>query len=114
MLGLYDLYRVTGRQDVKADWDNCVHTLCVNLKKYDVWYWSVYDQLKVELVSYYYQKNVHTPLMEIMFGLTGKDLFNFYAKKWKRNLNNPIHRFITKIMYRIRPRIKKYFGNSLT
>jgi hypothetical protein len=107
MLGLYDLYRVTGRQDVKEDWDNCVNTLLKNLQKYDVWYWSVYDQLKEQLVSYYYQKNVHIPLMQIMYGITKDETFNSYAIKWQRNLDNPVHQLITKIMYRIQPRIKK-------
>jgi hypothetical protein len=107
IFGIFDLYRVTNRTDVKELWDSCVHTLEVNLPKYDVWYWSVYDQLKEQLVSYYYQKNVHIPLMKIMFLLTDKPIFNKYAVKWERSLNNPIHRFITKIMYRIQPRIKK-------
>jgi heparosan-N-sulfate-glucuronate 5-epimerase len=108
MFGILDFYRVTKRTDAKLLWESCVHTLIVNLPKYDVWYWSVYDQLKQELVSYYYQKNVHLPLMKIMFELTDNQLFEEYAVKWERNLNNPIHRLITKIMYRIQPRIKKF------
>jgi hypothetical protein len=108
MLGILDLYRVTQRNDVKELWENCVHTLEVNLPKYDVWHWSVYDQLKEELVSYYYQKNVHTPLMQIMYGLTRKEIFNTYAIKWERNLKNRFHRFVTQIMYRVQPRIKRF------
>jgi heparosan-N-sulfate-glucuronate 5-epimerase len=107
MLGILDLYRVTKREDVKELWDECVNTLEVNLHKYDVWYWSAYDQLKKQLVSYYYQKNVHIPLMKIMFALTDKPIFDKYAKKWERNLNNPVHRTITKIMYRVQPRMRK-------
>lgn len=107
MFGILDLYRVTKRDDVKELWDECVHTLEVNLHKYDVWYWSVYDQLKKQLVSYYYQKNVHIPLMKIMYALTDKPIFDKYAKKWERNLNNPVHRGITKIMYRVQPRMQK-------
>lgn len=109
IFGIYDLYRVTNRDDVKEDWDNCVNTLLKNIKKYDVWYWSVYDQLKGQLVSYYYQKNVHIPLMQIMYGITNEKIFNFYAIKWQKNLDNPIHQTITKIMYRIQPRLKKIF-----
>lgn len=107
MLGLYDLYRVTGREDVKADWDNCVDTLHKNMKKYDVWYWSVYDQLKEQLVSYYYQKNVHVPLMQIMYGITKDEMFDYYAVKWQKSLESSFHLFVTKIMYRIQPRLKK-------
>ena len=113
MLGILDLYRVTKREDVKAVWDSCINTLIVNMPKYDVWYWSVYDQLKQELVSYYYQKNVHLPLMQIMFRLTKNKLFERYAIKWEKNLNNPIHKLVTKVMYRIQPRLKKLRGQNL-
>jgi heparosan-N-sulfate-glucuronate 5-epimerase len=109
IFGLLDLYRVTKNKEAKRLWDACIKTLVENMPKYDVWYWSVYDQLKQQLVSYYYQKNVHIPLMEILFGLTQIEIFDKYAKKWKRNLNNPFHRFITKIMYRVQPKLKKYF-----
>ncbi len=107
IFGILDLYRVTQREEVKELWNSCVHTLEVNLPKYDVWYWSVYDQLKEQLVSYYYQKNVHIPLMKIMYLLTQKEIFNKYAVKWERNLNNPVHNFIVKIMYRVQPRVFK-------
>ena len=110
MLGILDFYRVTKREDVKSVWDSCVNTLVVNMSKYDVWYWSVYDQLKQELVSYYYQKNVHLPLMQIMFGLTNNHLFEDYAIKWEKNLNSSSHRLITKVMYRVQPKMKKIFG----
>jgi len=108
ILGIFDFYRVTGSQDSLNLWNLSVKTLEINIHKYDVWYWSVYDQLKKQLVSYYYQKNVHIPLMQIMYGLTSIELFDYYAKKWQRNLENPFHRFVTQIMYRIKPRIRKF------
>lgn len=110
MFGIYDLYRVTKNEKAKDLFDECVRTLENNLYKYDVWYWSVYDQLREELVSYYYQKNVHTPLMEIMYQLTGKEVFQFYAQKWMRNLNNPFHNLIVKVMYRVQPRMKRWLN----
>jgi hypothetical protein len=107
VFGILDLYRVTHREELKSLWLDCVKTLETNLPKYDVWYWSRYDQLKKELVSFYYQKNVHIPLMQIMFELTKKEIFNYYAKKWTKNFKNPLHKFITIVMYRIQPRINK-------
>lgn len=107
ILGIYDYYRVTKDEKALKIWNDCLHTLKTNLHKYDVWYWSVYDQLKEQLASYYYQKNVHVPLMQIMYQLTGDEMYNHYAVKWEKSLNNPIHRTITKIMYRIQPRLKK-------
>lgn len=108
MFGFYDLYRVTKNENAKHLFDECVKTLENNLHKYDVWYWSVYDQLKRELVSYYYQKNVHIPLMEIMYQMTGKEIFKKYAEKWTKNLNSTFNKLIVKIMYRVQPRIRKW------
>ncbi len=105
ILGIFDYYRVTKDEKAKNLWDECVITLEKNLHKYDTWYWSIYDQLKKELVSYYYMKNVHIPLMKIMYALTGKSIFDFYARKWEKNLNNPLNVLITNIMYRIKHRI---------
>jgi hypothetical protein len=108
MFGFYDLYRVTENKEAKNLFNEGVRTLENNLQKYDVWYWSLYDQLKEQLVSYYYQKNVHIPLMEIMYQLTGRKIFERYAEKWTKNLNNPFHKLIVKIMYRVQPRVKKW------
>lgn len=107
MFGIFDLYRVTGREDAKKLFDDCTYTLEKNLHKYHTWYWSIYDQYKRELVSYYYQKNVHVPILQIMFLLTNKEIFNKFANKWEQSLNSKLCNFITKIMYRIQPRIIK-------
>lgn len=105
IFGLLDFYRVTQNEKAKKLWVASIKTISENLSKYDVWYWSIYDQKKQQLVSYYYQKNVHVPLMEILFELTQNEIFDKYAKKWKKNLSNPFHRFITQIMYRVKPRL---------
>jgi len=105
--GILDLYRVTKSKEAKAMFDACVKTLEGNLHKYDLWYWSVYDQGKEQLVSYYYLKNVHIPLMDILFKLTKKKIFEKYNQKWQRQLDSKTLYFITKIMYRLQPRLKK-------
>lgn len=103
MWGLYDLYRVTKNEEVKEEIDACVKTLKNTLHKYDVGYWSLYDQRTKELVRYYYQKNVHVPQMEIMYDLTQEPIFMKYYKKWKKTVT-PFHYAFVFIMYRIRPR----------
>lgn len=107
ILGVLDYYRVTENETAKRIWDESLETLKQNVHKYDVWYWSIYDQAKKQLVSYYYQKNVHIPLMQILYGLTNDELFHKYALKWDKNLNNPLHRMITKVMYRVHARLRK-------
>jgi len=103
--GLFDLYRVTSREDVKADIDACILTLKRNLRRFDTGYWSRYDLLKRELVRYYYQRNVHVPQMDVLFQLTGEPLFLYYRDKWLRTLN-PFNYFLVKIMYRVHWRVE--------
>lgn len=114
MWGLYDLYRVTKNEKVKEDIDSCVLTLKNTLHKYDVGYWSLYDQRTKELVRYYYQKNVHVPQMEVMYDLTGEEIFKTYYKKWKKTVT-PFHYALVFVMYRVRPRwfkLKKLLGGK--
>lgn len=107
--GLYDLYRVTRDQEVKADIDACVQTLQNTLHQFDVGYWSIYDQYTFELVRYYYQKNVHVPQLYVMHQLTGIPLFEQYAKKWKKTVNWRNY-LLVQIMYRVLPRWRKLRG----
>jgi len=107
VFGILDLYRVTGKPEVKEFYDSCILTLKENVHKYHHWYWSVYDQGKKQLVSYYYQKNIHIPLMEILYALTNDEIFEIYRGKWSKQLNSKLSKFIVEIMYRIQPRMKK-------
>lgn len=106
LFGLYDLLRVTQRQDVKMNIDRCLKTLKDNLDKFDAGYWSYYDLLKKELVRYYYQKNVHVPQLKVLAMLTGDPIFQNYATKWENHLT-PWNYMLVKIMYRILPRWRK-------
>lgn len=103
LFGLYDLYRVTQDKKIKKDIDLCIKTLKNNLSKFDAGYWSYYDLLYKELVRYYYQKNVHVPQMEVMYKLTGENIFLKYKNKWEKNIH-PINYAFVKLMYRILPR----------
>jgi hypothetical protein len=103
LLGLYDLYRVTGDKKVKDDIDDCILTLKNNIHRFDAGYWSYYDLLKKELVRYYYQKNVHVPQLDILYQLTNDTIFLKYKNKWERMVN-PLNFAFVKLMYRILPR----------
>jgi heparosan-N-sulfate-glucuronate 5-epimerase len=106
VFGLFDLYRVTGDTEVKKDIDACILTLKKNIHTYDAGYWSYYDHYYKELVMYYYQKNVHVPQLEALFGLTKEPIFLKYAVKWKKQLTWYNYTFV-QIMYRVLPRYRK-------
>jgi heparosan-N-sulfate-glucuronate 5-epimerase len=103
LFGLYDLYRITQRREVKEKIDACVKTLVDNLHKFDAGYWSYYDLLKKELVRYYYQKNVHVPQLKALYILTKEPIFHYYAIRWENQLTK-LNYLLVKIMYRILPR----------
>jgi heparosan-N-sulfate-glucuronate 5-epimerase len=107
LFGIVDLYRVTNDIRIQKVIDECVETLENNMEKYSLNYWSIYDQLHKELASKYYHKNIHIPLMEIMFKLTKKKIFNEYKIKWEKQLYSPFNYILVQIMYRLRPRILK-------
>jgi len=106
VFGLFDLYRVTGDTEVKKDIDACILTLKKNIHTYDAGYWSYYDHYYKELVMYYYQKNVHVPQLEALFGLSKEPIFLKYAVKWKKQLTWYNYAFV-QIMYRLLPRYRK-------
>jgi len=108
IFGLYDLYRVTQRTDVKKDIDLCIETLKSNLHKFDAGYWSYYDLLKKELVRYYYQKNVHVPQLEVLYLLTNEPVFDKYKRKWEKTVT-PINYLFVQIMYRVKYRFSFLF-----
>jgi heparosan-N-sulfate-glucuronate 5-epimerase len=106
LFGLYDLFRVTQRKDVKMNIDRCLKSVRDNLEKFDAGYWSYYDLLKKELVRYYYQKNVHVPQLRVLAVLTGDPIFENYATKWEKQLT-PWNYMLVRIMYRVLPRWRK-------
>lgn len=106
LFGLYDLFRVTGDDGVRADIERCNRTLLASLHRYDAGYWSLYDQLKRELVRYYYQKNVHVPQMDVLHRLTGEPLYAEYRDRWARQLT-PMNFAFVRLMYRVRPRLDR-------
>lgn len=107
IFGLFDLYRVSGNERVKDDLEKCIKTLKESMHLYDVGYWSLYDQLKKELVMVYYQRNVHVPELDALFQLTDEPIFKYYRDKWLKTLAKRNILFV-KIMYRVKPRLDKF------
>ena len=82
--GVYDYFLVTGDPSAQKLFDQAVHTLMANLQHYDVGFWSLYEQsgtwLKMMASPFYH--HLHVVQLEILYQLTGEDLFKKYAAKW--------------------------------
>ena len=105
LLGIYDLWRVTGEAEIKTKIDQCIQTLQDSLHLYDSGYWSIYDQLKKELATRYYHKNIHIPLMDIMHKLSGEEVFLKYKQRWQTQFDSKFNKTFMNVMYRLKPRI---------
>lgn len=111
LFGLIDLYRVTNNSHVKIEIDRCVDSLKSYLPKFSLWYWPIYDLQQRELIMTYYMRNVYIPQMQALAQLFPEvPLFAKTAKRWKRQ-NNPFNRLLVHCMYRVQPRLHKWFKN---
>lgn len=110
--GLYDLHRVTKRQDVKQDIDACILTLKNRLHEFDAGFWSCYDLQKKELVRYYYQKNVHAPQMEVLYYLTHDAFFLKYKEKWEKQLTW-FNYLLVQVLYRVQYRLPEIYNSII-
>jgi heparosan-N-sulfate-glucuronate 5-epimerase len=82
--GALDYARVTGNGDAWSMWNEGVATLRAHLEEFDAGFWSVYDLRYRELVSRHYHLNIHVPQLQVMYTLTGEDLFRTFAVRWLR------------------------------
>jgi hypothetical protein len=82
--GVYDYFLATGDPRAEDLFDQAMHTLVVNLQRYDAGFWSLYEHsgtwLKMMASPFYH--HLHIVQLEILYRLTGEDIFKRYAAKW--------------------------------
>lgn len=85
--GLYDFVTITQDKGKYRDaLDKTLSSLIAVLPDFKCLYWSMYS-LDGLIASPFYH-NLHIAQMEAMFDLTGMEVFNYYAVRWKRQQNN--------------------------
>lgn len=83
--GVYDYFLATRSQDAKNLVDKAIQTLRSNLARYDLGFWSLYEQSGTVLpmmASPFYHR-LHIVQLRIMHRLTGNALFARFADKWE-------------------------------
>jgi hypothetical protein len=82
--GVYDYYLARGDPRAQKLFDDAMHTLAANLHAYDVGFWSLYEQsgtwLKMLASPFYH--HLHIVQLEILYRLTGENIFKKYASQW--------------------------------
>ena len=116
LFGVYDFYNITKDKNALNLWSKEIETLEKNLRKYDNGYWSQYNLIHRHPARKSYH-TLHIKQLKVLYNLTKKEIFNEYAKRWEKYLNNPINRMRVIIkrsivhlkIHGIRGSAKKYF-----
>ena len=88
-LGLYDYVIATDDKGYYKDMmEQSLQALEKRMPLFTTSYWSKYDLAK-RIASPFYH-HMHIALMQAMFQLTGHQLFDDYARRWKTNEDNQL------------------------
>jgi heparosan-N-sulfate-glucuronate 5-epimerase len=83
--GIHDYFLATNDDNAEKLFEQVVQTLLANLHKYDLGFWSLYEQSGTwlpMLASSFYHK-LHIVQLRVMYRLTGQKLFADFADRWQ-------------------------------
>ena len=83
--GIYDYYLLTREESAKKIFEEGIKTLKDNLGKFDIGFWSLYEQsgTKLNMLASKFYHSLHIVQLKVMYNLTRKGFFREYAKKWE-------------------------------
>jgi hypothetical protein len=98
LLGLYDCWRATGNPIAKQYFDEGLHTLRAEgiLQRYDLGFWTSYDQRPDKDVCFKYN-SIHVRQLEVLYRISGDVYFLKISQQWKRY--NLEHRYRCQFFY---------------
>ena len=100
--GVLDYYKEYNNPDVEKILDQSIKTLEVSLPRFDIGYWSKYEDGKRIASPFYHSLHVHQ--LNVMYELTDNKLFKEYADKWEKYSNSWFNRsraFVKKAIQKV-------------
>lgn len=92
--GIYDYWIATNEDVAKELFERSVGTLRRNLSRYDLGFWSLYEQsgtfLPMVASSFYHR--LHIVQLRIMHRLTGDEVFAQMADRWEGYMHSRVNR----------------------
>jgi heparosan-N-sulfate-glucuronate 5-epimerase len=84
--GIYDYFLSTKDVSARELFEKVAHTLAGNLDRYDIGFWSLYEQsgTRLKMVASPFYHRLHIVQLRIMHQLTGNKIFQSYAERWDR------------------------------
>jgi heparosan-N-sulfate-glucuronate 5-epimerase len=83
--GVYDYFLATLHPHAQELFKRGVQTLVRNLGKYDLGFWSLYEQsgTRLPMVASPFYHQLHIVQLRVMHRLTGEEIFEQTAKRWE-------------------------------
>ena len=83
--GIYDYFLATQDQAVQELFAAAVQTLLHNLDRYDLGFWSLYEQsgTRLPMVASPFYHQLHILQLRVMHRLTGEEKFGRVAQRWE-------------------------------
>jgi heparosan-N-sulfate-glucuronate 5-epimerase len=88
--GVYDYFLATQESAAQELFARAVETLLHNLDRYDVGFWSLYEQsgTRLPMVASLFYHQLHIVQLRVMHRLTGEDAFAQVADRWEGYLRS--------------------------
>lgn len=92
--GIYDYFLATEDEDAKELFSRAVQTLLRNLDRYDLGFWSLYEQsgTRLPMVASPFYHQLHIVQLRVMHRLTGEEKFSIVADRWESYGRSPAKR----------------------
>jgi len=83
--GVWDYYLATGSRAAEALFARAIQTLHKNLSRYDLGFWSLYEQsgTRLPMIASRFYHQLHIVQLRILARITGDDIFLRFADKWE-------------------------------
>jgi len=83
--GAYDFFLATKEEAARDLFDQAVETLRNNLDRYDLGFWSLYEQsgTRLPMVASPFYHQLHIAQLRVMHRLTGDEVFSRTADRWE-------------------------------
>ncbi len=92
--GVYDYFLATGSAVARELFGRAVQTLIANLDRFDLGFWSLYEQsgTMLPMVASRFYHQLHIVQLQAMFRLTGEKKFAAVADRWEQYSHNRLSR----------------------
>jgi len=104
--GVHDYFLATRDSSAQALFSRAVQTLLHNLDRYDLGFWSLYEQsgTRLPMVASPFYHQLHIVQLRILDRLTGEDAFAQFANRWEgysRSRGNRTHALLYKSVFKL-------------